>query len=110
MERIPIYEITQLPNHSITQLWRLLPVEPLEGMPQQRTPLEETIEAELAPIYDPGPLDAAESRQAGDRNIEAGRIDEAIRDYRRAVKMQADDADHRTTLGDAYVYAEMSLK
>ena len=70
------------------------------------TPLEMTIAAELQSIPEPGPLDAYETRLACDREIEAGRIDEAIKQYRRAVQMQLADPDYRTTLGDAYCYAE----
>jgi Flp pilus assembly protein TadD len=77
---------------------------------RKKTPLEQTIVAELEALPEPEPLDALEGTEAGDRCIETGNVESAIEHYRHAVRMESGDPDRRTRLGDAYAYADLSVK
>src|SRR5437763_12104321 len=54
------------------------------------------------------PTSAAGFQQLADRQCAEGRLDEAIENYKRAVRLEGDNPSYHTRLGDAYLFAEMS--
>ncbi|HOP79071.1 MAG TPA: tetratricopeptide repeat protein, partial [Armatimonadota bacterium] len=53
---------------------------------------------------------AYERAQIGDCLCDEGRVEDAIIHYRKAVKMEGNNAHYRERLGDAYAYSEESVK
>src|SRR5918997_1217176 len=54
------------------------------------------------------PPTAAGFQTLGDNLAAEGRLQEAIESYKQAIRMEGDNPDHHTRLGDAYVFAENS--
>src|SRR3954451_19656424 len=57
---------------------------------------------------DEGPASAAGFQSLGDALASEGRLQEAIDSYKHAVRLEGDNPDYHTRLGDAYLFAEDS--
>src|SRR5687768_7591992 len=54
------------------------------------------------------PPTAAALQSLGDDLAAEGRLQEAIDSYKHAIRLEGDNPDHHTRLGDAYLFAEDS--